>query len=336
MKEGIDYLTSVSGALSHPATRFYLWLVGGAFVLAPLATLSLTALGKISEKTRRDVWVRLGTWLVIAPAMLVPVVLCPATAMMAVSITSLLCYREYARATGLFRDHLLSTLVVVGIVALTIASLDHWYNFFSAVTPLTVVVIAAVGVLSDTPHGYIQRVSLACTGFLLLGTGLGHLGYMANDAGYRPVLLLVMISTQLNDIFAYVCGKSFGKRKVFPNTSPNKTLGGHLGALVLTTAFAAATGSIVFRDTNLASPVLLVALGLIISVGGQLGDLVLGSIKRDLGIKDMAATLPGHGGFLDRMNSSMLVAPAAFHFIGYFNGFGLDRGARVLSGWFGG
>lgn len=335
MKEGVDYLMSVSGAMSHPATRFYVELVGGTFVLATAAMLLLTVLGRVSERTRRDVWVRLGTWLVIAPAMLVPVVFCPGASMLAICVVSLLCYREYARATGLFRYHTLSVLVVVGIVSLTLASLDHWYNLFSAITPLMVVVIAAAGVLSDSPHGYIQRVSLACMGFLLLGTGLGHLGYMANDSGYRPVLLLVIISTQLNDIFAYVCGKSFGKRKVFPNTSPNKTLGGHLGALVLTTAFVAVSGRLVFRGTNLDSPTTLTALGLIISVGGQLGDLVLGSIKRDLGIKDMAATLPGHGGFLDRMNSSMLVAPAAFHFIGYFNGFGLDRGARVLSGWLG-
>jgi len=69
-----------------------------------------------------------------------------------------------------------------------------------------------------------------------------------------------------------------------------------------------------------------------LSIGGQLGDLVLGSIKRDIGIKDMAATLPGHGGVLDRVNSLLLVAPAAGHYLSYFGGLQYDRMPRIITG----
>ncbi len=86
-----------------------------------------------------------------------------------------------------------------------------------------------------------------------------------------------------------------------------------------------------FRGTALDSPVLLVGLGVIVSVAGQAGDLMLSSIKRDLGIKDMGTVIPGHGGLLDRFNSLLLVAPAVFHYVNYYVGFGLDQPTRLIT-----
>jgi phosphatidate cytidylyltransferase len=101
---------------------------------------------------------------------------------------------------------------------------------------------------------------------------------------------------------------------------------------VLTTALAASLGHLVFRNTILDAWPHLLALGLIVSVSGQLGDLALSSIKRDLGIKDWAATFPGHGGLLDRFNSLLFAAPAVFHYVGYFVGVGLDQQIRIFTG----
>src|SRR5262249_24383013 len=138
---------------------------------------------------------------------------------------------------------------------------------------------------------------------------------------------------QLNDVFAFCAGKTLGRRKLAPNTSPGKTVGGALGAIILTTPLTALIGHFVFRGTGADSPLSLLALGSIVSIGGQFGDLLISSIKRDVGVKDMGAVIPGHGGVLDRCNSLLLVAPAVFHFVGYVRpGIGLEGPTRIFTG----
>jgi phosphatidate cytidylyltransferase len=319
-------------AFDHPVTVALIAGTGAILVVAPLIFVALSRTGAIGEKLRRELWLRYGSWLVLVPALGVPVLLGAAWTMAAVALLSLFCYREYARATGLFREKFISLLVVLGILALSFATLDHWYELFTALVPLTTGAIAALAVLADRPKGYIQRVALAVFGYLLFGSALGSLGYMANDAQYRPVLLLLLVAVELNDVFAYVSGKTIGRRKLAPNTSPGKTVGGALGALLLTTPLVAVGFHFIYPGEPLDRPVWLVLLGLLVSVLGQLGGLVLSSVKRDLGLKDIGATIPGHGGLLDRFDSLLLVAPAVFHFVGYFEGFGLDQPTRIFSG----
>lgn len=326
----MDHLFNISDPFAHPVTRWTVVVAGAVLILGLPLAYGLSRAGLVSPKTFADVRTRHITWMFLAPAIVVPILLCAGAAMALVCVLSLLCYREFARATGLFRHRLLSAIVALAIVALTVAAADNWYRLFVALPPLTIAVLAGAGVLADQPKGYLQRVSLAAMAFLLFGVCLGHLAYMANHADYRPLLCLVLVCAQGSDVLAYITGKAFGRRKLFPNTSPNKTLGGHLGALVLITPLAAWLAHLVFPGTRLDTPVYLLIFGLIVGVGAQLGDLVLGSIKRDLGIKDLAATLPGHGGFTDRCNSLLLIAPAVFHYVNYFVGIGADRPARVL------
>jgi phosphatidate cytidylyltransferase len=272
------------------------------------------------------------SWSALVILLGVPVLAGAAWTMLAVLVIAILCYREYARATGLFRERAVSVAVVTGILFVFFAALDHWYGFFLALVPLGVVVIAAASIPLDRPAGYIQRVGLGVFGFLLFGAALGHLAFVANDWDYRPIVLLILIAVGLNDVFAFVVGKIVGGRQLLPATSPNKTVSGAIGALLLTTVVVTVISGYVFAGTALQSVALRIGLGLIIGTLGQLGDLMVSSIKRDLGIKDMGVVIPGHGGILDRFNSLLLAAPAVFHYIRYVVGFGLDQPARIMSG----
>lgn len=319
-------------AFAHPVTLAVTLALVGVLLLAPLAIILLSWRGRIGAGQRKELMLRYYSWLVMTPLLLVPILLGAFWTILGIGVLSLLCYREYARATGLFREKTISLMVALGIVLISFAVLDNWYRLFVALSPLTIAALAAAAILADRPKGYIQRVALGVFGFALFGACLGHLGYLANDANYRPLLLLTLVSVELNDVFAYVSGKTFGHRKLAPNTSPNKTVGGAVGALVLTTLLVVAVGRFVFRGTVLESIGYLIVLGFLISVVGQLGDLMLSSIKRDLGLKDMAATIPGHGWLLDRFDSLLLVAPAVFHYVNYFVGIGNGQPARIWTG----
>jgi phosphatidate cytidylyltransferase len=326
-----DRFLDARNAFNHPVTVVITLSLVLILAITPLVIRLLVRQGKVDEKSTGELFLRYRSWLILTPLIVVPILAGPGWTILTIGILSLLCYREFARATGMFREKLISLFVVIGILGLTLSSLDNWYRMFVAVSPLTVGAIAIVAILRDQPSGYIQRVALGVFALILFGNCLGHLGYLANDPKYRPILLLVFLSVEMNDVFAFIVGKTFGHRKLIPNTSPNKTVAGAIGALVITTLLVVVVGHFVFSDTVLDNPIHLITLGILTSVTGQFGDLMLSSIKRDLGIKDMAATIPGHGGLLDRFDSVLLAGPILFHYINYFVGVGIDRMPNVLT-----
>jgi phosphatidate cytidylyltransferase len=316
----------------HPVAFWIAAGIGAALAVTPLIFLALQATGKLSPELRADLWTRYKSWLVLAPLMVVPLLLGRLFAILGVAVLGAMCYREFARVTGLFRHRAVSGTVALGGVLITFAIADHWHGFFNALTSLLVSAIVIVALFADNPKGYIQRVALGIFCFLLFAVCLGHFSYFANDRLGAPIQLAIVLCVELNDIFAYCTGKAFGRRKLCPQTSPKKTIGGALGALVLTTALFAMLAHFIFAGGPLDRPIHLITLGVLLSLTGQCGDLVMSSIKRDLGIKDMAATIPGHGGLLDRFDSLLFVGPALFHYIQYFRGVGLDQPVRIMTG----
>ena len=319
-------------AFDDPSVVLLSLVIGGVLVggLAIVAALSLS--GRITPDLRRELYRRTFAWLAMAPLVYLPIVLGASWTIVLVTALSLACFREFSRATGFFRERAMNILVVAGIVGLNLTALDHWYGMFVALGPLTFVIMAAFAVLADRPRGYTQRIGLASLSFLFFGVCMGHLAYMANDAHYRALLMLLIVTIALNDVLAFAVGKTFGGPKLAPQTSPNKTISGSIGALVLTTLLFTLLGRVVFDDQPMGEWPRLLLLGAIVSIAGQLGDLTISSVKRDVGVKDMGALIPGHGGVLDRCNSLLLAAPAMFHFVGYVQGIGIDQARRIFTG----
>lgn len=287
----------------------------------------------VADDTYAELLLRTRSWYVLTVALFGPILLGAAWVDIFLLALSVFCFREYANATGLKFSRSVTIPAYLTILLIFLACLDNFYDLFTCSWILGICLIAVVSLTPDRPDGYIRRTSLAIVGIALFGVSLGHLAFFSNDVLFRPLLIWILICTELNDVFAFLSGKSFGKRKMLPKTSPNKTWAGSIGAVVLTTILAVSTGRLVFAGTGLDQIVHLLLMGLLISIFGQCGDLLVSSIKRDLGIKDMAAVIPGHGGLLDRFDSSLLVAPALFHYINYFkpDGVGGGQATRIIT-----
>ena len=137
---------------------------------------------------------------------------------------------------------------------------------------------------------------------------------IANFKGfYDPSIILgCFILIWVNDSFAYIVGKSFGKQKLFYSISPHKTVEGFLGGLL----FCCISASIVSRyiDDTLSTPNWLI-IAIIVSVFGTLGDLIESKLKRESNVKDSGKIMPGHGGILDRLDSVIFASPYIYLFL---------------------
>lgn len=131
-------------------------------------------------------------------------------------------------------------------------------------------------------------------------------------------LLLMIASTWASDTFAYGTGRYFGKRQLAPTISPNKTWEGAWGGLV-GSVFGTMLAAYLFGIMTTPSFfVIMLLLGLLIGILGQLGDLVESILKRQANIKDSGTMIPGHGGVLDRFDSMLLSAPLVYYFVSVF------------------
>jgi len=311
---------NMSSALSSDVFLTYLVIVGGLLVVAGTALGLLTLLGK----NVAPIWKTYRGWLVMVPLVTGAMFLGREAVIIGVTLLAIFGFKEFAQATGLYEDWWLTGLVYLWIAVLGAASyvtdprldVPGWYGLFSVLPAYVVPAIVLVPILRNRTKGQLQKIALAIVGFLYFGWMFSHLGFLAN-AGYAyGYLLYLVFAVEINDVAAFTCGRLFGRHKLRDNISPNKTVEGAIGAIAISLAIPFALW---FSFPHF-EPAHLLLIGLIVGVGGQLGDLVISYIKRDIGIKDMGTVIQGHGGILDRVDSMIFVAPIFFHVVRWFHG----------------
>lgn len=175
-------------------------------------------------------------------------------------------------------------------------------------------------------EGYVRTTAALFWSLMLMVYCLSHSAMLltmeysqvplVGRAGWFVFLILL---TSTNDIMQAVIGRRFGKTKITPRVSPNKSLEGLLGGMLVTVTFAALAApwltGLTLGRSMFAGMGLSLAAGVLISLFGFLGDINMSGIKRDFGVKDGSRLLPGQGGMIDRIDSLTFTAPVFFYYV---------------------
>ena len=185
-------------------------------------------------------------------------------------------------------------------------------------TPLlltSAVTLSLIGLLVRKPREQaFNSWAWTMAGILYTGWLLSYLVALRGVTDGRNWVLLALFATFASDTAAFFIGRKFGRNKLEPSISPSKTwegaIAGVCGAIVICLFFTLDTPLKVNLNWWQA-----IILGLLVSIFGQLGDLVESLFKRNMGVKDSSRLLPGHGGILDRMDSIVFAGVLVYYYV---------------------
>lgn len=234
-----------------------------------------------------------------------------------VSIVALLCFREYAQMTGSFAplgyiagmliliapQHETILLIVLTALAAMCLPLYSKEDFEKSVPKAAALVLGIIYIFGSWKTG------------ILLHDSADRPAWLGVSAGHHWMMFGLMVNW-IGDTGAYYFGKNFGKRKLAPHVSPGKTWEGAAASAVTGVILGLIYLPLAIPGTSLPVAGLL---ALAANVAGQIGDLAESAIKRGVGVKDSGGLLPGHGGFLDRVDSTMFALPVLYTLQGFLH-----------------
>jgi len=299
-----------------------LLVVGIIFLILTVASLLIFILKKsYPRKNFDELQARTKSWWIMAGVFIFATIFNTNISYFAIAFLSFVAFRELYSLLN-FRD-VDRRSILWAYVAIPIQyylAFIGWYGAFIIFIPVVMFLLLPFRfVLKGETKGIIKSIVTLQWILMLTVFGLSHMAYFLSlpelpgfKAGGRGLLLFVVFMTEINDVLQFTWGKLLGKHKIIPKVSPNKTWEGFLGGIICTTII----GYFLRFLTPLGTWQVIVV-SLLIALAGFIGDVVMSSIKRDIGVKDTGATIPGHGGILDRIDSLAYTVPTFFHLVYY-------------------
>lgn len=207
-----------------------------------------------------------------------------------------------------------------GYISAILVLAGVYTDMFDGAAALAVMLMLAFAVFLHGKVGFKELFSVSFVS-VFITLFMSYIPRLSIDMGMRYAAFIFIIAWG-SDTFAYFCGTFFGKHKLIPKVSPKKTVEGSVGALVavmlLCMLYTFIMGECGYAiggvEPGAAGYVKVGLLGALTAALSQLGDLAASAVKRDSGIKDYGKIFPGHGGFMDRFDSVIFIAPVVYYY----------------------
>ncbi|SHK55173.1 phosphatidate cytidylyltransferase [Chryseobacterium polytrichastri] len=262
---------------------------------------------KPEENKFADVPLRVKTWIYIILVFAIGISH-PLAMKVFISWISFQCFFEFLRMFNVNTNKIILS-IFIGISQFFLLYFLNIENYFLYSLGVSIIVLLYFSILKSSR----KQVLEILTALLICLFAFPHLVFIRENTSGIYAIIFVVVVTELNDVFQYLMGKFFGKHKIVPKISPNKTLEGFLGGVFLTIILSNILGFFLLNSNILTNTIL----GFILGISGFFGDVFMSYLKRKNDIKDTGNLLPGHGGLLDRMDSLIFNAPIFFWMLSF-------------------
>ncbi len=290
-------------------------------VLGSVISIALTKLQP--DKDWRELRRRVQSWWVMAALIAAALVAGSEALTLLFAIVSFLALKEFLSLAPTRReDRLIILFAYLAVPVSYVLVAFNQYDIYLVTIPVWFFIITPfLMVLAGQTRGFLAAVAMITWGVITCVYNLGVIPllmftppHQTPQAGPAGLVFFLLFATEANDVLQYIFGKLFGRHKVVPTVSPNKTWEGFIGGWV-------STGVMVFFLAQVFTPLTpwpAALLALLLPLAGFAGDVTMSAIKRDIGVKDTSKLIPGHGGVLDRVDSLTFTAPLYFHILAYY------------------
>ncbi len=282
-----------------------LLIVGGFFLLG-LVLLTLVSLLTSDRKTSNELWRLYLTELVIVGLIIGPALLGGIVFTLVMALMGLVALWEFYQVTMPNQSRLLrmSALIIAGVVfagSYTFNSTEVLYQL----TLFGVMILLIINIFLPTSGTASYHTALTSVGLIYPVLFLAHLPLIIQRPNGYVAIVFLYLTVELFDTFALLGGKLFGRHKIFPQLSPNKTYAGVLSGGLITMVSMSVLNMVIFNYAWMT----FLGLMVVLIIATLLGDLVASKFKRNAGVKDYGQVLPGQGGVLDIYDSLIFASP---------------------------